>query len=168
MEINRREEKKPEFTSSIFSLLVPGGADTSNWKVRGRWRRAEGEIDERGGGKMKGGKRERGDQEGGWGSVAKCGEGMGERRREYRRMWKEVETEDAMTDVIGRRRKKWSDERKRTMVDNKIDRNGSGLTFTLKIKSSFRQSVSKFSLDFSHSGSVTRRFKGCLQQLAPN
>lgn len=28
------------------------------------------------------------------------------RRREYRRMWKEGETTDAMTDVIGRRRKK--------------------------------------------------------------
>lgn len=54
---------------------------------------------------MKGGKRVRGDQEGGWGSVAKCGEGMEERRREYRRMWKEVKTKDAMTDV-GRRRKK--------------------------------------------------------------
>lgn len=32
------------------------------------------------------------------------------------------------------------------MVDNKIDRNGRSLTFILKIKSSFRQSVSKFSL----------------------
>lgn len=54
------------------------------------------------------------------------------------------------------------------MADNKMDRNGSSLTFTLKIKSSFRQSVSKFSLDFSRLGSVTGRSKGCLQQLAPH
>lgn len=54
------------------------------------------------------------------------------------------------------------------MADNKMDRNGSSLTFTLKIKSSFRQSVSKFSPDFSRLGSVTGRSKGCLQQLAPH